>query len=63
MNAAAQTDEQFVDLAYLLAFSRFPMTTESHQLVTHLTKASDHATATKEVFVLLLNTREFLVPK
>ncbi|MDB5389117.1 MAG: repeat protein [Planctomycetaceae bacterium] len=58
---AAKTDEQFVDLVYLLAYSRFPTTTESNQLVTHLKKAPDHAAATKEIFVFLLNTKEFLV--
>lgn len=63
VDKAVKTDEQFVDLAYLLALSRFPKATESTQAVTHLKKAADRATATKEIFFSLLNSKEFLVPK
>jgi WD domain, G-beta repeat len=63
VDKAVKTDEQFVDLAYLLALSRFPKATESTQVITHLKKAADRATATKEIFFFLLNSKEFLVPK
>lgn len=63
VDQAAKTDQQFVDLAYLLALSRFPSTTETNQLVPHLMKAPDRATATREIFVILLNNNEFVAAK
>ncbi|MDB5387630.1 MAG: hypothetical protein JWM11_3276 [Planctomycetaceae bacterium] len=63
VNEAAKTDQQFVDLAYLLALSRFPTATESKQSFAHLKQASDRATATTDIFKFLLNSREFLMPK
>ncbi|MEI8381306.1 MAG: hypothetical protein WCJ09_14355 [Planctomycetota bacterium] len=63
VNEAAKTDQQFVDLAYLLALSRFPTATESKQSFAHLKQASDRAIATTDIFTFLLNTREFLMPK
>ncbi len=63
VNQAAKTDEQFVDLAYLLAFSRFPSTPESNQLVGHLKKSPDRATAANDIFSFLINSREFLMSR
>lgn len=63
VNEAAKTDQQFVDLAYVLALSRFPTATESKQSVAHLKQAPDRATATTDIFKFLLNSREFLMPK
>lgn len=63
VNQAVKTDEQFVDLAFLLALSRFPTATESNPLVAHLKKASDRGMATRDIFVFLLNTKEFLLAK
>ncbi len=61
VNNAVKTDEQFVNLAFLLTLSRFPETVESNQFVAQLKQAPDHVSAAKDVFFFLLNTKEFLV--
>ncbi|MEI8380243.1 MAG: M56 family metallopeptidase [Planctomycetota bacterium] len=63
VNQAAKTDEQFVDLACLLALSRFPSPIEAGQFVQHLKKATDRASATRDIFSFLLNSKEFVVPR
>ena len=63
VNQAVKTDEQFVDLVYLLSLSRFPTATESNQFVAHLKQAPERATATRDIFSFLLNSKEFLMPK
>ncbi len=60
---ATKADEQFVHLACLLTQSRFPTAAESKQFVAHLKQASERATATRDILSLLLNSREFLMPK
>ena len=52
-----------IDLAYLLALSRFPTATESNQFIAHLKQASERATATMDTLLFLLNSKEFLMPK
>ena len=63
VNQAAKTDEQFVDLACLLALSRFPSPVEAGQFVPHLKKAADRASATRDIFSFLLNSKEFVAPR
>ena len=58
-----KTDEQFVDVAYLLVLSRFPTADESKQAAAHMKKANGRATATSDIFWFLLNSREFLMPQ
>lgn len=58
----AKSDEQFGELAYLLTLSRFPSPTEAEQLTAYLKNAADQAEATKVIFTMLLNTKEFLRP-
>ena len=60
---AGQTDEQFADLAYLVAVSRFPKADESKQAVALLKNATDHAVAAKEILFFLMNTRDFFAPQ
>ena len=63
VDQAAKTDEQLVELSFLLTLSRFPSTTEANQLVPHLKNAPNRALATKDIFVFLLNGEEFVAPK
>ncbi len=63
VDKAMKADEQFVNLAYLLTLSRFPTATESNQFVGHLKQAPERATATRDIFSFLLNSKEFLVAK
>jgi hypothetical protein len=61
VNKAVKTDEQFVDLAFLLVLSRFPKAAETTQAVAHLMKKmQNRATATEDIFWALMNTKEFL---
>jgi hypothetical protein len=61
---AARTDEDFVDLAFLLTVSRFPEEEQQRKpALGHLKRAPNRATATSTVFWALLNTKEFLVAK
>jgi hypothetical protein len=61
---AAKTDEDFVDLAFLLTVSRFPEDEQQRKpALGHLKRAPNRATATSTVFWALLNTKEFLVTK
>jgi len=58
-----KSDEQFVDLAYLLTVSRFPLETEAGQVIAHRKQATDTAAANKDLFAFLLNSEEFVVPR
>ena len=55
-----KTDEQFVDLTFLLVLSRFPSESEASKLVPHLKNTPNRDTATKDIFVFLLNSQEFV---
>lgn len=59
----AKTDEDFVDLAFLLTVSRFPEEQQRKQALDHLQKTPTRATATSNVIWALLNTKEFRVEK
>jgi len=59
---ATKTDEDFVDVAFLLTVSRFPEE-ERKSALGHLKRAPNRATVTSTVFWALLNTKEFLVTK
>jgi hypothetical protein len=59
---AKKTDEDFVDLAFLLTVSRFPGE-ERKSAIDQLKRGPNRATATSTVFWALLNTKEFLVAK
>mgnify|MGYP003328837807 CR=1 FL=1 len=63
VNQVAKTDEQFIELACLLTFSRFPSSVETGQFVPYLKKATDRSKAMLDIFIYLLNSREFIVPK
>ncbi len=63
VDKAVKTEEQFVDLTFLLALSRFPKTTESNQYVAYLKQSPDHESATQQVFSMLLNSEEFLLAR
>jgi hypothetical protein len=61
---AAKTDEDFVDLAFLLTVSRFPQEEQQRKLALgHLQRGPNRATATSTIIWALLNTREFLLTK
>ncbi len=63
VDKAVKADEQFVNLSYLLTMSRFPTATESNQFVAYLKQAPERASATRDIFSFLLNSKEFLMPK
>ena len=63
VNQVAKTDEQFIELACLLTFSRFPSSVETGQFIPYLKKATDRSKAMLDIFIYLLNSREFIVPK
>lgn len=54
------SDEQFIDLAYLLTASRFPLASETSQLLPHRKGAPDLATANRKIFAFLMNSKEFI---
>jgi hypothetical protein len=59
---ATKTDEDLVDLAFLLTVSRFPEGGQQRKpALGHLKRAPNRATATSDVFWALLSTKEFLV--
>ncbi len=61
---ATKTDEDFVDLAFLLTVSRFLEEEQQRKsALGHLKRGPNRATATSTVFWALLNTKEFLVTK
>src|SRR5262249_5029822 len=61
LNKAVKTDEQFVDLAFLLVLSRFPKANESKQAAVHLNKGQNRPTAASDIVWSLMNTKEFLM--
>lgn len=63
VSQTTKADEQFANLACLLTLSRFPSPTEADQFDAYLKKSPDRAAATRDIFVFLLNTREFLHPR
>lgn len=63
VDLVATSDEQAIELIYLLTVSRFPTEAESRQLVARRKNAPDRATATQEIFWILMNQREFLMAK
>jgi hypothetical protein len=58
---SVKTDEQLVDLAFLLALSRFPRANQSATAVAHLKKLKNRSQAASDVIWALINSREFLV--
>lgn len=56
---AAKTDEDFVDVAFLLTLSRYPEK-ERKSTLGHIQRTPNRATATSNVFWALLNSKEFL---
>jgi hypothetical protein len=60
LNKAVKTDEQFVNLAFLLTLSRFPDAKQSTVAITHLKNTKDRAIATANIIWSLTNTKEFL---
>jgi hypothetical protein len=62
LDKAVKTDEELVDLAYLLVFSRFPKANEAETALAHLKKAGRQP-ATSDVFWALMNSKEFLLPR
>jgi hypothetical protein len=61
VDKAIKSEQQATDLAFLLVLSRFPTEAETTQIVAHLKKAPDRATALKDTLWYLLNTKEFIV--
>jgi hypothetical protein len=61
LNKAVKTDEQFVNVAFLVVLSRFPTANESKAAVAHLKKARHRPTATTDIVWALMNAKEFLV--
>jgi hypothetical protein len=61
LNKVVKTDEQFVNVALLLALSRFPTAKELNQAVAHLKKELKRPAATTEFIWSLMNTKEFLL--
>jgi hypothetical protein len=62
IDPTATTDGQLVDLAFLLALSRFPKTNESDAIVAHLKKAGRRS-AISDILWSLMNSKEFLLPR
>ena len=62
LEKVVKTEEQLIDLAFLVSVSRFPKTDESKQAVAHLKKAGRQPGA-ENLFWALLNTKEFLLPE
>jgi hypothetical protein len=61
---ATKTDEDFVDLAFLLTVSRFPGEEQQRKpALGHLKRAPNRTTAASNVFWALLSTKEFLVTR
>jgi hypothetical protein len=61
---ATKTDEDLVDLAFLLTVSRFPEDEQQRKpALGYVKRAPNRATATSDLFWALLNTKEFLVTK
>jgi hypothetical protein len=61
LQKAVKTNEQTVDLAFLLVLSRFPTATESATVVAHLKKSKDRSSAVSEVVWALMASKEFLL--
>jgi hypothetical protein len=61
---ATRTDEDLVDLAFLLTVSRFPEEVQQRKpALGHFQRAPNRAVATSNLIWALLNTKEFLVAK
>lgn len=60
VRAAAPSNERFIDLTYLLIMSRFPTAEEAKQLAPHLMNAAAPESVAADIFMALLNSREFL---
>jgi hypothetical protein len=62
LSKAAKTNEQLVDVAFLLVFSRFPEPKQSNIALDHLKKhAKNRAEAAGNIIWALINTKEFLM--
>jgi hypothetical protein len=61
LEKAVKTDDQLVDLAYLLALSRFPRATEPAAAVAHLKKSKERSRAASDLIWALMNSRELLL--
>lgn len=59
VRAAAPSNERFIDLTYLLILSRLPTAEEAKQLAPQLTNAAAPETVAADIFMALLNLREF----
>jgi hypothetical protein len=59
LDKAVKSDEQLIDLAFLLVVSRFPTSAESRTAVAHLKRAERRPAATENIFWALMNTKEF----
>jgi hypothetical protein len=60
LEKVVKTEEQLIDVAFLLSLSRFPKADESEKAVAHLKKMGRQA-GTSDMFWALLNTKEFLM--
>ncbi len=63
LGKVVKTDEQFVDLAFLLALSRFPKTNEMGTAITHLKNWQNDASRRADIFWAVLNSKEFILGK
>jgi hypothetical protein len=59
LDKAVKSDEQLIDLAFLLVLSRFPTSTQSETARAHLKKGTNRPAATENIFWALMNTKEF----
>ncbi|HND50970.1 MAG TPA: hypothetical protein PLV92_01185, partial [Pirellulaceae bacterium] len=60
MQCKGQTDEQLVDVIFLLLLARFPTADEAKSFVDYLAKAADKKAAVKDLPFGLMNTQEFM---
>jgi hypothetical protein len=63
LGEVVKTDEQYVDLAFLLVLSRFPKRTESEMAIAHLKKERNRAMKRADIFWAIVNAREFMLGK
>jgi hypothetical protein len=61
LNNVLKTDAQVVELAFLLALSRFPTATESNQVAAYLKRERNRPAAIADIFWALMNSKEFLL--
>jgi hypothetical protein len=63
LDKVVKTDEQFVNVAFLLTLSRFPTDKDLSQAVAHLKKQRNRSTATTDIIWAVMNTKEFMMAR